>query len=276
MSDELNPTASVETPPTTEPEPEGVVEVQGQKLAPVSAIVAERERVRNTERERAAKERETLQQQLSQTQQQTQQLHAELEALKAAHAPKPPDIPDVSDEEAESFARHYELYTPQGLDTTRAKRLIKDRRDETRRVAQEAAQHAVRGPQEEIFRQASKQNFIWAANQRDASGNPLVDPKALAEQWAQLPAELTAKPEVAQHLLKTVAGEMLMQGKRPPTAPQTEPMFTEAAGGRRAAPYVPSAIEKRLERLGDERESVHRHREDVSARRDELSGVTHA
>lgn len=250
MSDELNPNASLESQPTTpEPDPEGVVEVQGQKLAPVSAIVAERERVRNTERERAAKEREPLQAQLSQVQQQAQALHAELEALKAAHAPKPPDIPEVNDDEAEQFARHYELYTPTGLDTNRAKRLIKDRRDETRRVAQEAARQAMTGPQQELDRRASEQNFLWAAQQRDANGQPIVDPRALAEEWARLPAELTAKREVAQHLLKTVAGDMLLSGRQRPAAPEREPTFSEASGGRRQAVYQPSAMEQRLAKV---------------------------
>lgn len=248
MPDDLNPSASLESPPTTtpEPEPEGVVEVQGQKLAPVSAIVAERERVRHTERERAAKEREPLQQQLAQTQQQAQQLAAELDALRQAHAPKQPDVPDIPDDEAERVAREFELYTPTGLDLSRAKRVIARQRAEITKVAQQVAQEAVRGPQEDIFRQASKQNFIWAASQRDAHGNPIVDPKALAEQWAQLPAELTSKPEVAEHLLNTVAGRMMRTGQRPPTAPQQEPTFTEAAGGRRSAPYTMTTMGKRL------------------------------
>ena len=61
--------------------------------------------------------------------------------------------------------------------------------------AQQVARETVKGPQEEIFRQASRQNFIWAANQRDANGQPLVDPTTLAQTWANLPAELTAKAE---------------------------------------------------------------------------------
>lgn len=248
MSDEVVTTGTLESPPTSqEPEPEGTQEIQGQKMAPVSAIVAERERVRNTERERAAKEREVIEQRASAAEQEAQRLRAEVEAIREAHRPKPVDIPDVSDQEAEHYARQYELYTPNGLDVNRAKRMIAANRDEIKRIAAQAAQEAVKGPQEEVFRQASKQNFIWAANQRGPNGQPLVDPRALAEQWALLPAELTAKPEVAQHLLKTVAGDMLLSGKQPPAAPQYEPTFTETPGGRRPG-YQMSNIEKTMAR----------------------------
>lgn len=247
MSEELNPNASLESPPVNEPEPEpeGAVDVQGRKMLPVAAIVEERTRVRAAEQKRAAEALAPVQQQAAQYQAQLQQALAELDAIKQQHAPKPPDIPEIGTDEAEKYARHYELFTPTGLDINRAKRIIADNRAEMKRIATEAAQQAVQGPQQEIATERSRQNFVWAANQRDANGRPLVDPRALAEQWSRLPAELTSKPEVAQHLLKTVAGEMLLSGKQPPAAPTYEPAFSEAPGGRRQA-YAPSPIEKRL------------------------------
>lgn len=245
MADPLNPTAPVETPPTTEPEPEGVVEVQGQKVVPLSALVAERDRARTSEREKLTKEYEPVRQRLDAAEVRAQQLEAQLQALKAQHAPKPADVPSVSDDEAEKYARRYELYTPTGLDLSRAKQIIADNRAETEKIARHAAQEAVQPYAQTSAQQASRQNFIWAASQQDANGQPLVDPRSLAEQWAQLPAELTAKPEVAQHLLKTVAGEMLLTGKQRPAAPSREPVFSEAAGGRRA-PFTMTAVDKRL------------------------------
>ena len=141
------------TPPIPEPEPEpaGVVDVQGQKLVPLAALVAERERIRTISEEKHQKELEPLK---------TKAAHADqLEADLAAVQPhleylkqhpelmkreEAPEVQAVTDEEAERYARRYELYTPQGLDLTRARHIIADNRKEMKQVAEEAAREAVK------------------------------------------------------------------------------------------------------------------------------------
>lgn len=246
MSDEQIPTgATVESQPTVETEPEGTVEVQGQKLVPLSALQAERQRARESTEQKLRAEYEPTKQQLAAAEQRATQLQAQFDALQAQHAPKPLDIPSVSDDEAEKYARRYELYTPNGLDLSRAKQIIADNRAETTKIATQAAQEAVQPYAQSSAQQSSRQNFVWAAQQKGSDGQPLVDPRVLAEEWAKLPTELTAQPNVAQWVLRAAIGEAHLTGKRAPAAPAFEPTFSEAPGGR-PQPYAMGAIEKRM------------------------------
>lgn len=250
MAEEITPAQT----PTPEPEPEGVVEVQGQKFVPVSALVAERTRARDATEERLRKEFEPLKEKAAKT----DQLAADLDALRPQldylrehpelFEPKPDAGPQISDEEAEKYARRFELYTPTGLDLKRAKHIIADNRTEMARVAHEAAQQAVQPALQATAQQVSRQNFIWAAQQHGVDGRALVDPAVLAAEWAKLPAELTARPEVAQHVLKAAIGEFAMSGKRQPAADDREPVFTEVPGGGHGQTYRISDTERKLAR----------------------------
>ena len=219
------------TPPA-DPEPEGAVDVQGQKMVPLAALTAERERVRAAEREKVTKEYEPLKTKAEQADRLAADLQAVqpyIESLRAnpeLMKPKPqPEFEGITDEEAERTARQYELFTPTGLDVQRAKRIIADRRKEMRQVAAEVAQETVRPAQEGMALQQSRQNFITAAQARGQNGQPLVDPKVLAQVWSQLPAELTATAQVADFALNTAIGLMHRSGVAPPQAPQHEPLF---------------------------------------------------
>lgn len=250
MAEDTKPEATGETKP--EPEPEGVIEVQGQKLVPISALITERTRAREATEERLRKEYEPLKVKA----QQTDQLAADLEAIQPhleylrqhpeLMEPKAEAAPTISDEEAEKYARRLELYTPTGLDLRRAKQIIADNRAEITRVAQEAAQQAVQPALQATAQQVSRQHFLWAAQQRGSDGRALVDPAILAAEWAKLPAELTARPEVAQHVLKAAIGESAVSGKRQPAPDDREPLFTEAPGGGRQEPYRLSPLERRV------------------------------
>src|SRR5688572_20224864 len=91
--------------PVADPEPEGVVDVQGQKMVPLSALTGERERARTKAEERARAEMEPLKAKA----QQADQLAADLAALQPhidylnrhpevlAKQPQA-DVPSVSDE----------------------------------------------------------------------------------------------------------------------------------------------------------------------------------
>ena len=243
-----------EPTPTPEPEPEGVIDIQGRKMVPVDALIAARKTAAENAEQKVRAEYEPLKTKAAEA----DRLAADLAALRpkldylARHPeltqePAKPDVPSVSDEEAEKYARQYELYTPTGLDLTRAKRIIADNRAETRRIATEAAQQAVQPYAQTTATAQSRQNFVWAASQRGADGGPLVDPQHLAQMWAEFPAELSANPEVARVILDAAVGASVRQGKRPQRAEQ-EPLYTEVPGGRAPGEYRASDMERKIAR----------------------------
>lgn len=250
---------SLDTPPITSPtvdaEPEGVVEVQGQKLVPLAALEAERKRAKETTEAKLRAEMEPFKQKAAEA----DRLAADLAAIQPhidylrqhpeiLQRPSSEDRSGVTDDEAERYAREYELYTPQGLDLARAKRIIATHRADMQRVAQEAAQQAVQPVLQTTAVQAARQNFLWAASQKGPDGRPLVDPSVLANQWAKLPPELTANPDVAQWVLRAAIGEATVSGRQAPAAPSQEPTFTEAPGGASRPAYAMSDIERRVAR----------------------------
>lgn len=246
MADEIVPETT-----ETESEPEGVVEVQGQKVVPLAALTAERERVRTKTEERLraehapvatkAAEADRLQAYIASIQPKIEYMERHPEAFRQEQA----KVPDISDDEAEKTARDYELYTPTGLDLTRAKRIIAKNRAEVQAAAQNAAQEAVKPMMQTTAVHNARQNFVWAASQTDGDGNPLVDPEFLAGIWAEFPSELTAQPEVARTVLEAAIGRATRAGRRP-KAQGREPIFTEPSGGPRGQQYQISDQERRF------------------------------
>ena len=258
MSDErlvLGEDVALDSPPVTpdpvvdddNAEPEGVVEVNGQRMVPASAISA----IRKTAKDRAVKAYER--DKLTPLQQQLQQREAELQQLTGAlnesrpyierlrqrpelmKDPDPtPEESKVTDTEAEAYARNYELYKAGTgeLDTTRAKRMISDHRKETTAIAQQAAQAAVQPLQKMTAEQRSQYNFASLASQRDEHGRPRVDPHILARRWNEFPQEITADPRAAQVIMDAAIGEMVRTGKYTSAPPEREPIVSEASGGR--------------------------------------------
>ena len=253
MPEPTDPNSPPTTDQSSDPEPDGVVELQGQKVVPLAALTAERDRVRRSTEEKIRAEYEPLKAKAAHA----DQLAADLERVRpqldylARHPPpaepEEPKTPAVSDEEAERVARDYELYTPTGLDLPRAKRIIAKQRTEVAEMAGKAAEEAMKPLRETNAIQAARQNFVWAASQVDAHGHPLVDPAELAQVWASFPAEMVANPQVAQEVLKNVVGAAIMSGKRP-TSGGPEPVFSEPAGGPRNAPYQMSEPERKVAR----------------------------
>ncbi len=256
MSDDLqllNPLpdepAAPEPPPAAdptpgEPEPEGVVEVAGQKMVPVSALVGERRRLTEKHEREMAPVRERLTR--------AQEIEQRLDAWNAQQRQQPVPVPakddpiaKVSDEDAERVAKRYELYTPTGLDLPRAKQILAEQRAETRRIAEEAASQAIAPLMQQTAADASKQNFVAMATAKGADGQPLVDARALAELWAGFPPELTANPQVAQVILNAAIGEGVRTRRPQPQPPGREPTFSESPSGHRPA-YTASAVEKKM------------------------------
>lgn len=251
MSEPLDPQAPIvaDDIPTA-------VEVSGKKMVDLDALIAERRKGQEkADKLTAAWEKEKAD--LTAKASQVDKLAADIDAMRPDleflqqhpdirqkhQAPNPAD--QVSNEEAEATARDYELYTGNGLDIARAKRIILKEREKTKQIATAAAQQAVAPALQQTAQGQARGNFVWAAQQKDSSGRPLADPQILASLWSTVPPELAANPEVAKHLLKTAIGETHLQGKQPPAAASHEPIYSEPSGGNRE-PYTMSTMEKKV------------------------------
>ena len=248
----------------TEPELEGTVEIRpGVKVVPVTAISAERKRVRAlTEK----KIRETEVDPLREKASLADRLQADLESVRpdleylAQHPdlrraePEKPAVPVVSDADAETYARRHQLYDKQGeLDKTAAKSILAEHRAETQQIAREAARQAteeVTGPVLQQTRsQASADNFRRAIALRDGEGDFVFkDQRAgqiFLEEWRKLPASLTANPEVVEVVVNTALGRLAREGggRR---GLSREPVFSEASGGRPSLAYTLTDLEKKI------------------------------
>lgn len=244
---------------TDDAEPEGAVDVQGRRMVDVSVLSAERKRIREaTERatreakdkeyepvRQQAAEAERLRQALNDAQPYVEHLRRHPELLQA---PKPTTLEEqVSDEEAIAEARDLELYDQRTgqPDLTRAKRIIARRRTDAQAAAQQAAQAAIGPITSQTAQQTSRQNFVSMASRRDASNQPLVDAKTLAEFWAQLPPELTQHAEVGELILDAAIGKSYRTRGRV-AAPERAPIVSEPAGGRSGPGYQMDRMAKNL------------------------------
>jgi hypothetical protein len=242
-------------PPEPEPEPEGVVDVQGKRMVDVGVLAAERRRVREaTERnirekelaplQAKAQEADQLRQALADAQPYLQHLRQHPELLQP---PKPTSLEDqVSDEDARTEARDLELYAADGQpDVTRAKRIIARRRQDATAAAQQATAAAVGPITSQTAQTYSRQNFVQAASRRTPDGHPLVDPKALAQLWASLPAELTQHAEVGELLLDAAIGKTVRTGGQVARADRP-PLVSESPSGRAAPAFQMSDLTRTI------------------------------
>ena len=167
--------------------------------------------------------------------------------------PPKPEVPDVSDEEAEAYARKYELYTPNGLDVARSKRIIADNRQEMKRIAKQAVeeydQTTVAEVRQSAAQRAAREQFVRVATAKDEGGQPLFTEqtvKILAEEFAKLPPELSGQPEVADHVMNAALGKIARSRKATPPKPEREPVFTEPSSSPRPSGYTISNLEKSI------------------------------
>lgn len=255
---ESPPIQQAHEPEPEDHEPEGVVEHQGRRMVDVSVLAAERRRVRDvTERairekelaplQRKADEADQMRQALAEAQPYLNHLRQHPELLQP---PKPTSLEEqVGDDEAAAEARDLELYDARTgqPDLGRAKRIIARRRQETQSAAQQAAQAAVGPITSATAQDRSKQNFVQLALERDGNDQPVVDPKVLAELWAQLPADLTQHPEVGRLVRDAALGKSVRTGGRVSSAPR-EPLISEPAGGRVGQSYTMDHMAKQIAR----------------------------
>lgn len=221
------PAADPPPPPPAEADPEGTVEVGGQKLAPVGAVIAER------------RERQALERKLNEQQAAIQQLQPYVQFIAANQhlftqqgqpAPAPaPSAPDA-DPEAVELARTLDLYTPDGKpDAARALKLVTlvDRR------AQHHAESAIRPMEDTTARERAGYMYQRALVTKATDGR-MPDPQILQRLWTQTDPRISGTEEGAAGLVAMAIGLQALtnQAAPPPAPPANAPLITETSGGR--------------------------------------------
>jgi hypothetical protein len=222
--------------PLAEPVEPGAVDVGGQQMVPLSALLAER-----TEK-KALKERAgQLEHYAQQTKPYVDFLQQNPDLLKRPQA-APPEPPKTADPRAVKWATKLSLYTPDGkLDVDTAAELLNDQAE----VAKQQAQTAVQPWMENTAQERSARNYHAAVN---ATGPNGVKPDAavLTNLWRALPANLTADPNVSTILQLAAVGAAAM-GQRQQVAPQPNPpLITEGSGGQPRPAGALTALEQRV------------------------------
>jgi hypothetical protein len=228
-----------------EPEPEGTVEVApGRRMVDVSVVAAERKRARELaakevrEKELAplqekANRADALQQALDTVQPYIQQLQRQTQQ---PAAPELSGEEQVTDAEAETYARRHQLYDRESkLDLKSAKSIIAEHRQEIDRAAWKAATEATAPLAEATAKERSARNFEHHAKALvGPDGQLMADPNIVVDLWKSLPPELTQHAEVAEIVMDAALGRSQRQKSRGRTVPppSREPVLSEAPGGR--------------------------------------------
>lgn len=227
------PAPPAEPPPAGEPEP-NAVDVGGQKMVPLSALLAER-----TEK-KALKEKAARADQLETYAREVDpyvQFIRNNPGLMAERTAQPAQQPAQEDTEAADVAKMFDFYTPDGkpdVQRGRAHLNLVDAR------AAKQAQSLLQPFAQQTAEERSATNFQRALQIKDVNGNP-VNPDALRAVWRQMPAEYTADPRTAGVLAATAAGMAVLYGKKTVQPPPNPPLVTESPGGAprpKAAPLT--------------------------------------
>ena len=227
--------APVPTPPPANPdedEPEGtIVNPGGEKLVPLSALVAQRQEAARVKAEAATLREQTKEIETIRAAWQAAQPAIEQARQQQRQAPPAPVGP-LTDADAIEYAKDLDLYKADGTpDTARAQRLAA--RQEA--LAEKQAQRYVQPLQQASAQQQSAANLQVVSTWKDAAG-ATVDPAILKELWATMPAEMTAQPNIAAVMYRVAIGETVLRGKhKAPTPPPPPALHTESLGGAPAA-----------------------------------------
>lgn len=229
-------------------DPEGVVVNQGgEKLVPLSALVAERQakaalkaenatlRPKAEQAENIAREWQAVQPIIQRAQQQQQ--------------PPPKPAGPLSADEAVEYARDLDLFTADGKpDVDRAQRLAARHEKLADRQAQAQMapllQHTAQGQ--------SRNNFEQAAAFKDAHGHQ-IDRGILETVWNAVPSEMSAQPQIAAVLYRQALAETVLAGKYRGAAPPPPPpvTHTESLGGGNAVPQTLNSIDHQFRQASD-------------------------
>lgn len=232
------PAAPVAPAPPADPVEPEAVDVGGEQMVPLRALIAERNE------KKALKERGgQLEQYYNQTKPYVDFINQNPDLLKRPQQPAPPpEPPKTADPRAVKWAQKLSLYTPDGkLDVDTAAELLTDQAD----VARQQAQAAMRPHVQQTEQERSARNYQQAANAVLPNGVK-PDQVALASMWRGLPANLTADPQVAT-ILQLAAIGASVAGQRPVVAPPPNaPLVSEPSGGQPRPAGRISELEKRV------------------------------
>lgn len=168
-------------------------------------------RTKLADAEKGSSEAAQLKDQLAQLQQQVQQLTPYVQAyqqLQQQAQPQEPKQPEISDEEADNYARLYDLYKADGsgqLDRDRGRRIIGDMRRMARDAADQAAEAKVAPIHQMSVQQLSKTNLQRALATALPNGARASE-AALKQVWAQLDPSVTASVEGAREAFLAAVG----------------------------------------------------------------------
>jgi hypothetical protein len=231
--------AAPAAPEAVEP---GTVEVGGQHMVPLGALLAERRTAATLKQK--AEQLDQIAAEWAQLKPYAEFVRANPDLMKPREAPAPAPVQPEQDEQLITLARTLDLYTPEGKpDATRAATI----RNLVKSEAQSIAQEAVKPLHEQTTHERAQTNFrnALALDFNGVKPNPQVlqhiwrttDPKVLATEQGAAAAALMAMGLGAVTGAPTPAAV---------AAPTTIPVVTEPAGGRNVNRPAVSEFEQRV------------------------------
>lgn len=260
-------------PDDDETEPEGItIDLRGEKMVPLSALKAVREKLHVTkEQAKAAEALKAEVEQLRPKAQSAEQTEAWVDSVRPLLT-KLKDRPDIvkaimegsepalgapsvaaqadtgplSTEEAEDLARTLELYDVEGKpDTKRAQKMALTM---AKMAGVEANKTMAPVTGAMVTAQAGTLKAQYAGL-KDKSGRS-VNGQVLDQMFKLVPAELVAKnPEVAGVLYYAAKGYAAHHGLDEPAPPPNLPVVTEASGGGKNAAQTLSEIDRKFAKV---------------------------
>jgi hypothetical protein len=253
-----DPPAPVADPPPVaanpeEAEPEGtVVNPGGEKLVPLSALVAQRREAATAKAEAAALRPKA--EKVDQVVREWQAAQPLLDKVRnGTYQPAPQQTPKpegpLSADEAVEYAKYLDLYDTDGKpDTGRAQRVAAL----NAKVSEKQAQQYVAPLLQHTAQGQSRANLEQAANFKDQHGHQ-IDRGILESIWNQVPPEMSAQPQIAAVLYRQAIAEMVIQGKwkGASAAPPPPPVHTEGVGGGTAPAQTLDSRDHAFRTAGD-------------------------
>ncbi len=236
---EDGPAAPPEAPaaPAAPPEPQAV-DVGGQQMVPLSALLAER-----TEKKTLKERTGQLEQFYNQAKPYVDFINSNPHLLRQPQQQAPAPPPPTADPDVVEYAEIMSLYKPDGsgLDLEKAAKALAIAEKRTDRKAQATLQPYV----EQTAQERSARNYQNALATTMPNGAK-ADQVALTHMWRALPAHLTADPQVAT-ILQLAAIGASVSGQRPVVAPPPNaPLVSEPSGGQPRPNARLTELEKRV------------------------------
>jgi hypothetical protein len=242
-----DPPAPVADPPAPEPDPdpEGTVDVGGQKMIPVGAVIEERRA-----RQALKADFDQLSGYVHQVRPYLDFLQANPDLLQQTRQTRSDAAPPKADEinpEALELATTLDLYGADGKpDVVRGQKLL----DRIEKTAQSRADQAIGPLQESTARERG--NFMYQrALVTKAPDGRGVDRDVLDALWTRTDAKVLATEEGAAGVVAMALGLTVMRGKAPaPNAPAPlAPLHTESPGSRTTSRAPMSTLDQNIAKI---------------------------